>query len=140
MPTLNKEKIMMRVLGVLVAFAFVGMASADVVVFQPASDAGEFNASYDNLYRPGNAIWRLRQMRLEAPGSTMPRSESGLLDTGSASVTSSAEVSRPLTVFESDNARSYTLNYFRMSDLMKNSQPAASDEASDNPVFLGVRP
>src|SRR2546421_170549 len=87
-----------------------GCAGADVVVFEPASDEAKFNPAYDNLYRPGNAIWALRQLRLANPETAY---ESPLLETGSMSVASSAEVARPLEVFRAENARANQRRYFK---------------------------
>jgi hypothetical protein len=136
----TKEKIMRRVLAFAVVLGMVSFAMADVGVFEPASDAAKHNASYDNLYRPGNAIWALRQYRLANPEIVYPRSESPLLDTMSMSTTSSAEVARPIEAFNAANASTFDQRFFRMSDLMKAGQPATAEEESNNPVFLGVRP
>src|SRR5436305_3099402 len=103
----TQEKNMTRFIAAFAVFALTSMALGDVIVFQPGGEAPKFNPSYDNLYRPGNPIWELRQMRMAAPESVEPRSEYPLLDTTSASTVSSALVARPLTVFEADNARTY---------------------------------
>jgi hypothetical protein len=126
---------MIRSLAVLAVFALVSIASADVIVYQPASDTPEFNPSYDNLYRPGNAIWRLRQLRLANPQTAY----SPLLDTSSSSVVSSAEVARPLEAMAADNARTNRSAYFRMNESMRSTTPVVVEE-TENPVFLGIRP
>ena len=131
---------MRRVLVAVAMLGLVSIAAADVVVFEPASDDAKFNPAFDNLYRPGNAIWALRQLRLANPDVIYPGSESPLLDTTSMSVASSAEVARPLEAFNAANTLANQRRYFRMSDLMRSSQPVTIEEESSNPVFLGVRP
>ena len=131
---------MTRFVAAFAVFALTSIALGDVIVFQPGGEPQKFNPSYDNLYRPGNPIWELRQIRMAAGNAVGPRSEYSLLDTTSASTVSSAVVARPLTVFEADNATTYTAYNYRMSDLMKSTQTVTVEEQNDNPVFLGVRP
>ena len=131
---------MRRVLALCAVLGLVSIALADVVVFEPASDAVKFNPAYDNLYRPGNPIWELRQRMLAERESGYAGEGYSLLDRTSQSTASSEEVAEPLERFNVENARTYTVRYYRMSDLMKSAQPANAEEESSNPVFLGVRP
>jgi len=135
----TQEKIMTRLIAAFAVFALTSIALGDVIVFQPGGEAPKFNPSYDNLYRPGNPIWELRQIRMAAGDAVDPRSEYPLLDTMSSSTVSSAVVARPLTVFEAENA-TYTAYNYRMSDLMRSTQTVTVEEQNDNPVFLGMRP
>src|SRR5882762_6303144 len=131
---------MRRVLAVTFVLGLVSMAMGDVVVFEPVSEAPKFNPAYDNLYRPGNPIWALRQQMLAERALGYAEEGYGLLSTSSQSTATSEEVARPLEAFNAENARAYTVRYYRMSDLMKALQPANAEEESSNPVFLGVRP
>src|SRR5258705_3347607 len=121
---------MRRVLAMIVLLGLVSMAMADVVVYEPASDAAKFNPSYDNLYRPGNPIWALRQLRLANPEAVVPGAYSPLLDTTSMSATSSAEVARPLEAVRSENALANERRYYKMSEMMATVQTAHAQEES----------
>src|SRR6266480_4098172 len=119
---------MKRILAVALVVGLVSMAVADVVVFEPASDAQKFNPAYDNLYRPGNAIWEQRRQMLAERALGYGQEGYGLLNTSSQSTASSEEVARPIEAFNAENARTYTVRYYRMDELMRSAQPAVTVE------------
>src|SRR5688572_1032579 len=53
-----------RALAALAAFGLVSAAMADVVIYDEVSEkVMVHNPSYDNLYRPGTTMWRVRMHR-----------------------------------------------------------------------------
>src|SRR5437660_12143745 len=63
--TSKGERKMWRALFALAVFSMTSSAMAQMVVGDDEKVMQlRHNPSYDNLYRPGNAIWRLRMLRM----------------------------------------------------------------------------
>jgi hypothetical protein len=116
----------------LVALFILSMASA-AMGQQVVSDDEKFvplkhNPSYDNLYRPGNAIWRLRMLRMGmVPAINDTNADlNSTIDMGS--VESSAMVAEPLRINNTRDLISMPSEGQRdMEDLLK-------DEATTKPA------
>jgi len=116
---------------------FTSMSMAQLVVGDDEKTTPvKHNPSYDNLYRPGNAIWRLRMLRM----GMVPAINDTYGDINSTidniSVESSAMVAEPIRLYNTKDVVSVPSETFHQMDEM--GRPAKRASAED--MLLGAAP
>ncbi len=103
---------MCRLIAALCVLFIASAAMAEPTIMEPPSQPMRHNPSYDNLYRPGNAIWRQRMLRLGLVDS-INNPDEPLNSRRSHSVVSSDLVADPLWIYETADLGTGEENFVR---------------------------
>ena len=132
---------MLRAIVVLAVLGMSSIAMAQIVVGEDEKlETMRHNPSYDNLYRPGNAIWRLRMLRMGLTPAINDVNQGMNSTMSNISVESSAMVAEPLRIYKTKDIISLeTENYQDLQKLINETgrRPGASIEEDGG--FLSVR-